>query len=94
MAEGEHGHESGQSGTPGVKALSQAIHIGVPIASVLVILAFILVLTFPPDKSTIPPESTTLFIPIYLTIVVVMVFGSMYLFKRVVDTPAETTPAS
>jgi hypothetical protein len=67
-------------------ALPRIVHLGIPIGSIFIILAFALVLTFPPDKSTLPVESTTFFIPIYLTIVVVLVFGSMYLFKKIVDT--------
>jgi hypothetical protein len=66
--------------------LPRIVHVGIPIGSILIILAFALVLTFPPDKSTLPVESTTFFIPIYLTIVVILVFGSMYLFKKIVDT--------
>jgi hypothetical protein len=89
MTEGEH--ESGNSGPSLPQALSRSIHIGIPVGSIIVVLAFALVLFLPSDKSTIPPESTTLFIPIYLTIVIVLVLGSMYLFKRVMDTPASTS---
>jgi hypothetical protein len=46
-------------------ALPRLIHIGIPIASVIVVLAFAAVALFlPADKSTLPVESTTLFIPI------------------------------
>jgi hypothetical protein len=78
--------ESGHPGPALPQALSRAIHVGIPIASFIVILAFAVVLFLPSDRSTIPPESTLLFVPIYLTIVVVLVFGSMYLFKRLLDT--------
>jgi uncharacterized membrane protein YhaH (DUF805 family) len=61
------------------------IHIGIPIASIIVLIAFAVVTFLPANESTLPIESTTLFIPIYLTIVVVLVFGSMYLFKRLMD---------
>lgn len=74
-------------------ALSRAIHIGIPIASIVVILAFAVVTFLPANKNTLPVESTTFFIPIYLTIVVVLVFGSMYLFKRLMDTEPESIPA-
>jgi hypothetical protein len=76
--------------SPGFAALPRIIHIGIPIASALVILAFAIVTFLPPNKTTLPIESTTFFIPIYLMIVVVMVFGSMYLFKRLMD--AEEAP--
>lgn len=69
-------------------ALSKAIHYGVPIASVIVLIAFAVTLSLPADKSVFPETTTALFVPIYLTIVVVLVFGSMYLFKRLMDTPA------
>jgi hypothetical protein len=71
----------------GSAALPRLIHIGIPIASIFVVLAFAIVALFlPADKSTLPVESTTLFIPVYLAIVVALVLGSMYLFKRVMDT--------
>jgi hypothetical protein len=91
MSEEKEG--SSQPSTDYPQALSRIIHIGIPIASFIVLFAFFLVILQPPDRSTIPPESTTLFIPIYLTIVVVLVFGSMYLFKRVLDTETPTTAA-
>jgi hypothetical protein len=87
--------ESGHSEPHYPAALSRAIHIGIPIASIIVVLAFAAVALFlPADKSTLPVESTTLFIPIYLSIVVALVLGSMYLFKRVMDTEDTEAPSS
>jgi flagellar biosynthesis protein FliQ len=90
----EDTHEGGYSGKNVGQALSKTIHIGIPIASIVVVLAFAFVVFQPADKSTLPAESTLWFIPIYLTIVCVLVFGSMYLFKRVMDTEEETAPAT
>jgi flagellar biosynthesis protein FliQ len=85
----EDKHESEHSQAPVGAALSRTIHISIPIASIVVLLAFAIVLFQPPDKSTLPVESTLIFIPVYLTIVVVLVLGSMYLFKRLMDAEAE-----
>jgi flagellar biosynthesis protein FliQ len=82
----EEKQESGHSQAPVGQALSRALHIGIPIASILVLLAFAVVLFLPADKGTLPVESTAIFIPVYLTIVIVLVLGSMYLFKRLMDT--------
>jgi len=82
--------EAGQQASV-VSALPRIIHVGLPIASFLVILVFAVVTFLPSEKSTLPPESTTLFIPIYLSIVVMLVFGSMYLFKRLLDTESSST---
>lgn len=72
------------------EALSKTIHIGIPIASIIVLLSFAIVLFLPADKNAIPPTSTQIYIPVYLTIVVVLVFGSMYLFKRLLDAEVTT----
>ncbi|MDG6926455.1 MAG: hypothetical protein JRN09_07855 [Nitrososphaerota archaeon] len=87
MSEGKEEHSHGGSQLPA--ALSKTIHMGIPIASILLILAFAVTTFLPADKTTLPAESTTLFIPVYLTIVVILVFGSMYLFKRLLDTEAK-----
>lgn len=79
-----------QQGSAVPQALSRAIHFGIPIASILVLLAFVLVLSLPSDKSAFPPTPTQLYVPVYLVIVVVLVFGSMYLFKRLLDTEVPT----
>jgi hypothetical protein len=62
----------------------------VPIASILVLLAFALTISLPANKAPIPVQSTLLFVPIYITIVVVLVFGSMYLFKVVIEKDVPT----
>ena len=66
-------------------ALPRSVHVGVPIASILVLLAFAFTISLPPNKAPIPVQSTLFFIPIYVAIVIVLVFGSMYLFKAVMD---------
>jgi hypothetical protein len=75
---------------PSGNALPRMIHYVIPIASVLLVLAFAVTPFLPADKSTLPAESTLLFIPVYLAIVIILVFASMYLFKRLMDT--EETP--
>jgi flagellar biosynthesis protein FliQ len=86
MTEGKE--EQAHSGSAVPEALSKTIHFGIPIASILLVLAFAVTTFLPANKSTLPVESTTVFIPVYLTIVVVLVFASMYLFKRLLDTEA------
>ncbi len=90
MTDGEH--EAPKSGSQIAPALSKTIHMGIPIASAIVVLAFAVTLFQPAYKGTLPAESTLIFIPVYLTIVVILVFGSMYLFKRLLDGEPESTP--
>jgi hypothetical protein len=66
-------------------ALPRIVHVAVPIGSLLVLLAFAFVLSLPPYTSPIPVESTLYYIPIYVAIVIVLVFASMYLFKAVME---------
>ncbi len=77
---------------PSGNALPRMIHYLIPIASVLLVLTFAVTPFLPADKSTLPAESTLLFIPVYLAIVIILVFASMYLFKRLMDT--EETPGA
>lgn len=70
------------SGSP---ALPPIVHIGVPIASALILLAFALAALAPANEATLPVQSTIFFVPIYIAIVIVLVFASMYLFKELVD---------
>jgi flagellar biosynthesis protein FliQ len=86
--------KSTMSPSPVMAALPGSIHVAIPIASAIVILAFAIVTFLPSNKSTLPVESTVYFIPIYLTIVVVLVLGSMYLFKRLMDTEEDTYDAA
>jgi hypothetical protein len=75
-----------------ISVLPQMVRIAVPIGSLLVLLAFAFVLSLPPYTSPIPVESTLYYIPIYVAIVIVLVFASMYLFKTLIDKdPAEGT---
>jgi hypothetical protein len=71
-------------------ALPRIVHFGVPIASILVLLAFALTISLPANKAPLPVQSTELFIPIYLVIVVVLVFASMYLFKAIMEKDVPT----
>ena len=82
----EEASHPAKTDSPVPQALSRALHFGIPIASILVLLAFAWVLFLPEDKATIPPTSTQIYIPIYLLIVIIFVFASMYLFKRILDT--------
>ena len=72
-------------------ALPRIVHIGIPIASILVLLAFALTIASPANKAALPVQSTQFFVPIYIAIVIVMVFASMYLFKSIVDKDVSTT---
>ena len=72
-------------------ALPRSIHIGLPIASLLVLLGFALVIWQPANKAALPIQSTTAFIPFYIAMVIVMVFASMYIFKSMVDKDVSTT---
>lgn len=85
-------HEEQHISAPSRPALPPGIHIAIPILSIVVLFAFALVLFQPADKNAIPPTSTQIYIPVYLVIVVLLVFGSMYLFKRLMD--AEEPEAS
>ncbi|MDA4113529.1 MAG: hypothetical protein OK474_05750 [Thaumarchaeota archaeon] len=75
----EYRHE--KSGT----VLPRSVHLGVPIGSMLVLLAFAFTISLPANGAPIPVQSTLYFIPIYVAIVIVLVFGSMYLFKAVME---------
>ena len=66
-------------------ALPRVVHIAVPIGSLLILLAFAFVLSLPPDRAPIPVETTLYYIPIYVAIVIVLVFASMYFFKALMD---------
>jgi len=68
------------------QALPRSIHTLIPIASIILLLAFAAATFLPANKSTLPVESTVLFIPIYIVVVVILVFGALYLFKRLMDT--------
>jgi amino acid permease len=72
-----------QGAAPSV--LPHMIRIAVPIGSILVLVAFAVTALLPSNRGPIPTQSTLLFIPIYIAIVVVLVFASMYIFKRVME---------
>ena len=88
--ESHGGSEPALAQKPVSAALSPLIHTAIPILSIVVLLAFAVVLFLPANEAAIPPTSTELYIPIYLIIVVTLVLGSMYLFKRLLDTEPET----
>ena len=83
VPESEEKSTHGEAAAPA--ALPRSVHFGVPIASILVLLAFAFTIALPANRATLPVQSTLLFIPIYLTIVIVLVFASMYLFKAVME---------
>jgi hypothetical protein len=78
--------------SPSSAALPRMVHVVLPIAATVVVLALAIVTFFPPNKSSIPPGTTGLFVPIYLLVVLALVFGGMYLFKRLLD--AEEVPSA
>jgi len=81
----ENNEESGHSHGAAPSALPRMIRIAVPIGSVLVLIAFAVTALLPDNPNAVPTQSTVLFIPIYLTIVIVLVFTSMYIFKSFVE---------
>jgi heme/copper-type cytochrome/quinol oxidase subunit 4 len=66
-------------------ALPRSVHIAVPLASFLILLAFAVVTLLPSNRATFPTQSTLAFVPIYLLVVVTVLLGSLYLFKNIVD---------
>jgi|HubBroStandDraft_2_1064218.scaffolds.fasta_scaffold251911_3 hypothetical protein len=68
-----------------ISVLSRSVRIAVPIGSILVLIAFAFVLSLPPNTAPIPVQTTLIYIPIYVAIVIVLVFASMYLFKSIMD---------
>jgi ABC-type uncharacterized transport system permease subunit len=72
-----------QGAAPSV--LPRMIRIAVPIGSVLVLIAFAVTALLPSNHGPVPTQSTLFFVPIYLAIVIVLVFASMYIFKRVME---------
>ncbi len=89
MPEGEK--EEGQHGGASQSALPRSVHIGVPLASILILLVFAVTIMLPSNKSAFPTQSTLFFIPIYVVVVVGFVFGSMYIFKLLMDKDASST---
>ncbi len=65
--------------------LPRMIRIAVPIGSILVLIAFAATALLPSNQGPVPTQSTLFFVPIYIAIVVVLVFASMYIFKRVME---------
>ena len=64
-------------------ALPRIVHLAVPIGSVLMLI----LVAFTVAR---PGEITTLFIPVFLFMVIVYVLASMYLFKQIVDKDRST----
>ena len=79
MSESEK--ESTRPNDAAISGIPKSIRFAVPILSIIVILTFAGIPFLPADTSSIPVESTFFFIPLYLTIVILLVFASMYLFK-------------
>jgi len=63
---------------PGSKALPHGVHLAVPIASILMLILVAY-------TTASPGEITKIFIPVFLFMVIVYVFASMYLFKRIIE---------
>lgn len=78
MAEDHHAGESAHNTSSGSNALPRNVHLAVPIGSalMLVLVAF---------TTANPGDITKIFIPVFLFMVVVYVFASMYLFKRIIE---------
>ncbi|MGA2663798.1 MAG: hypothetical protein ABSF83_02500 [Nitrososphaerales archaeon] len=66
-------------------ALPPAVHYAVPVLSILILLAFASMAFFPSNTAALPVQSTVLFIPIYLAIVIFLVLASIYVFKAFVE---------
>jgi len=81
----ENNEESGHSHGAAPSALPRMIRLAIPIGSVLVLIAFAVTALLPSNPNAVPTQSTALFIPIYVTVVIVMVFASMYIFKSFVE---------
>lgn len=87
----ESENEQGEHGGANKSALPRSVHIGVPLASILVLLVFAVTTLLPSNKTTLPTQSTFFFVPMYLVVVVGVVFGSMYIFKSLIDKDTTTT---
>lgn len=73
-------HEAAHKGN----ALPHNVHLAVPIGSVLMLILVAY-------TTANPGEITTIFIPVFLFMVIVYVFASMYLFKRIIDKDQSAT---
>jgi len=81
----DHSEGGAAAGGRAADSLPRAVHYAVPALSILILLAFASMAFFPSNSAALPVQSTVLFIPIYLAIVVFLVFASMYIFKAVVE---------
>ena len=70
--------DSTQEKTRSAPALSRNVRLAVPLGSVLMLLLLTVTTSMPGDVKT-------LFIPVFLFMVVVYVFASIYLFKTIMD---------
>ena len=78
MHEEKQGHAAQQKSF--LDALPKSVHLAVPVGSVLMLVLLATMLT------TGNYKLSYVFIPIFLFMVIVYVFASMYLFKRLMDT--------
>jgi hypothetical protein len=74
-----HGNDDSTHGqtSPG-QALPRNVRIAVPVGSALMLLLLAVTISLPGDV-------TTLFIPVFLFMVIVYVFSAIYLFKAVIE---------
>jgi hypothetical protein len=85
--EPSHHAEHTEGGATGRAAdsLPRAVHYAVPVLSIVILLAFASMAFFPSNTAALPVQSTVLFIPIYLAIVIFLVLASIYVFKAFVE---------
>ena len=81
----ESDEKTGQRNGTAQGALPRSVHIAVPAVSFLILLVFALTLRLPNNTGAFPVQTTILFVPIYVLVIVTVVFGSLYLFKNFVD---------
>lgn len=83
----EGGHHEGTSHN----ALPRIVHITVPIIAALVLLVFGATVLLPANKAAFPEQTTLFFVPLYLVVVVGVVFSCLYLFKTFFEKEVRTT---
>ena len=88
MTEKEEG--SGRHQATGARAFPRMFHIGVPVVAALILIIFAVTVSLPANKGALPVQSTLYFIPMYVAVVIFLVFASMYVFKTFVEKDVST----
>jgi hypothetical protein len=90
----ENDKEAMEHGAPRRNALPRNAHLAIPLVTILILLVFGATILLPANKSALPVQSTTFFIPIYVVVVAGVILGSLYLFKSFVEEghPFSETP--